>query len=129
MLQRALPLTVLQYRRDRLLVQRVRELLRAGGGPAHTADTLAAALHMSTRSLHRQLRDEGAALQPLKDEVRRELAVERLQRTDRGGRIFAFANREMRSLIEAACKRLQLLVSNTNEHIAPVILTGKRPHR
>ena len=83
MLQRALPLTVLQYRRDRLLVQRVHELLRAGGGPAHTADTLAAALHMSTRSLHRQLRDEGAALQPLKDEVRRELAVERLQRTDR----------------------------------------------
>jgi AraC-like DNA-binding protein len=83
MLQRALPLTVLQYRRDRLLVQRVRELLRAGGGPRHTAESLATALHMSTRSLHRQLRDEGAALQPLKDEVRRELALDRLRRTDR----------------------------------------------
>jgi AraC-like DNA-binding protein len=83
MLQRALPLTVLQYRRDRLLVQRVRELLRAPGGASHTAAALAGALHMSTRSLHRQLRDEGAALQPLKDEVRRELALERLRRTDR----------------------------------------------
>jgi len=81
MLQRALPLTVLQYRRDRLLVQRVRALLR--GGEPHTAGTLAAALHMSTRSLHRQLRDEGAALQPLKDEVRRELAMDALRRTER----------------------------------------------
>ena len=69
--------------RDRLLVQRVRELLHAGGGAQHTAESLATALHMSTRSLHRQLRDEGAALQPLKDEVRRELAIERLRRTDR----------------------------------------------
>ena len=33
MLQHALPLTVLQYRRDRLLVQRVRELLHAPWPP------------------------------------------------------------------------------------------------
>lgn len=77
MLQRALPLTVLQYRRDRLLVARVRELL-----PVHrTAEALARALHVSTRTLHRQLKDEGASLQALKDEVRRRRAVELLLRT------------------------------------------------
>ena len=60
MLQRALPLTVLQYRRDRLLVQRVRELLRQRGAELWTAESLARELNMSTRTLHRQLRDEGA---------------------------------------------------------------------
>lgn len=79
MLRRALPLTVLQYRRDRLLVQRVRELL-----PAHqTADTLACALNMSVRTLHRQLKDEGTSLQSLKDQVRRDMAVDLLTRTRR----------------------------------------------
>jgi Arabinose-binding domain of AraC transcription regulator, N-term len=54
MLQRALPLTVLAYRRDRLLGQRVRQALNSPG--SHTADSLAAALHTSARTLHRQLR-------------------------------------------------------------------------
>jgi AraC-like DNA-binding protein len=79
MLRRALPLTVLQYRRDRLLVQRVRELL-----PMHqTADTLACALNMSVRTLHRQLKDEGVSLQSLKDQVRRDTAIDLLTRTRR----------------------------------------------
>ena len=90
MLQHALPLTVLQYRRDRLLVQRVRQLLAAPlpGQPAHalpqhSAETLAALLHVSPRTLHRQLKEEGATLQGLKDEVRRTRAVELLHRTQR----------------------------------------------
>ncbi len=90
MLQHALPLTVLQYRRDRLLVQRVRQLLGApaAGHPAHalaqhSAESLAAQLHVSPRTLHRQLKEEGATLQALKDEVRRARAVELLQRSDR----------------------------------------------
>jgi AraC-like DNA-binding protein len=83
MLQRALPLTVLQYRRDRLLVQRVRELLRANAAELHSAETLARALNMSVRTLHRQLQDEGAALQALKDEVRRDQAIDQLRRTRR----------------------------------------------
>ena len=79
MLQRALPLTVLQYRRDRLLVQRVRDLL-----PQHqTAETLARALNISTRTLHRQLREEGSSLQALKDDVRRDRAIDLLVRTAR----------------------------------------------
>jgi len=80
MLQRALPVTVLQYRRDRLLAQRVRELLRASDAP-HTAATVAGALHVSSRTLHRQLQEEGASLQRLKDEVRRDKAMELLTRT------------------------------------------------
>ena len=90
MLQHALPLTVLQYRRDRLLVQRVRQLLGApaAGHPAHalaqhSAESLAAQLHVSPRTLHRQLKGEGATLQALKDEVRRARALELLQRSDR----------------------------------------------
>ncbi|HJV62696.1 MAG TPA: AraC family transcriptional regulator [Albitalea sp.] len=91
MLQRALPLTVLQYRRDRLLVQRLRELLRSRAGELHNAEDIAAALHISTRTLHRQLRDEGAALQAIKDEVRRDRAIELLRRTARPVKQIALA--------------------------------------
>jgi len=80
MLQRALPLTVLKYRRDRLLTQRVREHLRRG---ALSATSLADALHLSVRTVHRVLRDEGTSLQILKDEVRRERAIELLSRTEK----------------------------------------------
>lgn len=81
MLQRALPLTVLQYRRDRLLVQQVRQALGNPAVVSHNAETLAAALNMSPRSLHRQLQEEGASLQQLKDEVRFERAKDLLLRT------------------------------------------------
>lgn len=80
MLQRALPLTVRQYRRDRLLVRQVRQALAAHPGQSHSADGLAALLHMSSRTLHRQLKDEGASLQQLKDEVRCERAKDLLFR-------------------------------------------------
>jgi AraC-like DNA-binding protein len=83
MLQRALPLTVLQYRRDRLLVQRVRQALAAHPAQAHSADALSTLLHVSPRTLHRQLKDEGASLQALKDEVRQSRALDLLLRTSR----------------------------------------------
>lgn len=90
MLQHALPLTVLQYRRDRLLVQRVRQLLGAPlpshptqALPLHSAESLAHLLHVSPRTLHRQLKEEGATLQGLKDEVRQNRAMELLHRSDR----------------------------------------------
>jgi AraC-like DNA-binding protein len=83
MLQRALPLTVLPYRRDRLLVQRVRQTLAAHPAQTHNADALAALLHVSPRTLHRQLKEEGASLQALKDEVRRARALDLLLRTGR----------------------------------------------
>ena len=81
MLQHALPLTVRQYRRDRLLVARVRQLLATDRDSSHNAAQLAERLHVSTRTLHRQLKEEGASLQALKDEVRKSRAVDLLRRT------------------------------------------------
>lgn len=83
MLQRALPIQVRPYRRDRLLVQRVRHLLLAQAEHTRNAEDLAALINTSARSLHRQLKAEGATLQALKDEVRRERAMAMLQRTDK----------------------------------------------
>jgi AraC-like DNA-binding protein len=83
LLQRALPLTVRSYRRDRLLVQRVRQVLLNQPMAAHNAEDLATHLNLSARTLHRQLKEEGASLQTLKDEVRRERAMDLLQRTAR----------------------------------------------
>lgn len=83
MLQRALPIQVRPYRRDRLLVQRVRRALTTQPLDAHNADDLAGLLHTSARTLHRQLKEEGATLQNLKDEVRRERAMALLQRTSK----------------------------------------------
>jgi AraC-like DNA-binding protein len=83
MLQRALPLQVRPYRRERTLVQRVRQLLAAGAESQQTAETLSRQLHLSQRSLHRQLKEEGASLQALKDEIRRERAIALLLRTSR----------------------------------------------
>jgi AraC-like DNA-binding protein len=81
MLERALPLTVLQYRRDRLLVEQVRQALIAHAEHAHSAEQIAKLLHMSARTLHRQLKDEGSSLQQLKDDTRRERASDLLFRT------------------------------------------------
>lgn len=81
MLQRALSITVLQYRRDRLLVPQVRQALAAHPERAHSAEAMAALLNVSARTLHRQLKEEGAGLQQLKDEVRLEKAKELLWRT------------------------------------------------
>jgi len=71
-------------------VQRVRELLRERGAELGTAEALARELHISTRTLHRQLQDEGAALQNLKDEVRRQRAIDLLRRTQRPVKQIAF---------------------------------------
>lgn len=83
MLQRALPIQVRPYQREKTLVQRVRQLLAASGEEQQTAETLSRQLHLSQRSLHRQLKEEGASLQALKDDIRRERAITLLLRTSR----------------------------------------------
>ena len=64
-------------------MQRVRQALASHPAQSHNADALAALLHVSPRTLHRQLKEEGASLQALKDEVRRTRALELLLRTSR----------------------------------------------
>ncbi|MES2783823.1 MAG: AraC family transcriptional regulator [Pseudomonadota bacterium] len=81
MLQRALPLTVLQYRRDRLLVEQVRQAMLADPATAHNAQGIAAHLNLSIRTLHRQLAEQGSSLQALKDEVRCDRAKDLLHRS------------------------------------------------
>ncbi len=83
MLQRALLLTVRPYRRDRLLVEKVRQTLAEHPEHSRNADDLAVWLNLSPRTLHRQLKEEGASLQQLKDAVRRDLAMDLLLRTQR----------------------------------------------
>jgi len=83
MLQRALLLTVRPYRRDRLLMEKVRHALAHHPEHCRNADDLAAWLHLSPRTLHRQLKEEGASLQALKDAVRRDVAMDLLLRTQR----------------------------------------------
>jgi len=83
MLQRALLLTVRPYRRDRLLVERVRQTLAQYPEHSRNADDLASWLNMSARTLHRQLQEEGASLQQLKDSVREQRARELLLRTNK----------------------------------------------
>jgi len=81
MLQRALLLTVRPYRRDRLLVEKVRQTLTGHPELGRNAAELAAHLNLSPRTLHRQLKDEGSSLQQLKDSVRQAQASELLLRT------------------------------------------------
>jgi AraC-like DNA-binding protein len=83
MLQRALLLTVRPYRRDRLLVEKVRQALSEFPQATRRAEDVADRLNLSTRTLHRQLKDEGSSLQQLKDAVRRDLAITLLQRSQR----------------------------------------------
>jgi AraC-like DNA-binding protein len=83
MLQRALLLTVRPYRRDRLLVEKVRQALAEHPEHSRNAEDLAAWLNLSPRTLHRQLQEEGASLQALKDAVRRDMASDLLLRSTR----------------------------------------------
>jgi AraC-like DNA-binding protein len=83
MLRRALPLTVRQYRSDRLMVLRLRDVLRANCTKLHAGESVARALNVSLRTLHRRLLEEGTSLQKVKNGVRRDLAIERLERTSR----------------------------------------------
>jgi AraC-like DNA-binding protein len=80
MLKGALRLTVLPYRRDRLLVERVRRVLRDARGRILGAEDVARELALSTRTMHRRLREEATSLRALKEETKLDLAKEALMR-------------------------------------------------
>jgi len=80
MLKGALRLTVLPYRRDRLLVERVRRVLREARGRSLGAEDVANELALSTRTMHRRLREESTSLRDLKEEAKLELAKQELMR-------------------------------------------------
>jgi len=69
------------YRRDREMVFRVRDLLRAAL-PANLAlEEVADRLHLSPRTLHRRLEEEGASFRTIKEATRRDIAYARLTKT------------------------------------------------
>lgn len=63
------------YRREREIVIRVRDLLKAEMGTPHSLQEVAAALFMSPRTLHRRLQDEGSSLSAIRSALRRDMAV------------------------------------------------------
>ncbi|WP_300453688.1 AraC family transcriptional regulator [Accumulibacter sp.] len=69
------------YRRDREIVQRVRNALRSALPVSLSLSEVAHALHFSPRTLHRRLEDEGSSFQTIKDALRRDVATSSLAKT------------------------------------------------
>ena len=69
------------YRRDRATVLRVRDLIRAALPASLPQDEVASRLHMSPRTLHRRLEEEGASFRGIKEALRRDIALARLTKT------------------------------------------------
>lgn len=69
------------YRRDRNTVTRVRDLIRDALPASLTQDEAANRLHMSPRTLHRRLEEEGASFRGIKEALRRDMALARLTKT------------------------------------------------
>lgn len=66
--------------KDESLAQRLRHLLAARLPASLTAQDAAEALNVSLRTLHRRLAQEGTSYQAIKDELRRDLAIQKLSR-------------------------------------------------
>ncbi len=69
------------YRRDRNTVLRVRDLLRASLPDLPSLAALAESLHLSQRTLHRRLSEEGSSYRAIKDALRRDLAISRVSKS------------------------------------------------
>jgi AraC-like DNA-binding protein len=69
------------YRRDREMVIRVRDLLRAALPATLSLDDIAARLYLSPRTIHRRLEEEGSSFRGIKDALRRDMALARLTKT------------------------------------------------
>ena len=69
------------YRRDREMVLRVRDLLRAALPTNLSIDDVARHIHLSTRTLHRRLEEEGSSFRRIKEATRRDIAYARLTKT------------------------------------------------
>jgi AraC-like DNA-binding protein len=74
---------VIRYRDRTRLGERIRHLLRRDlAGELPSLEQLGAALSMTPQTLRRRLRDEGLGFQSLKDDLRRDAAIELLNRPE-----------------------------------------------
>jgi AraC-like DNA-binding protein len=69
------------YRRDREMVIRVRDLVRAALPATLSLDDIADRLYLSPRTIHRRLEEEGSSFRGIKDALRRDMALARLTKT------------------------------------------------
>ena len=69
------------YRRDREMVIRVRDLLRTALPASLSLEQVADQLHLSPRTAHRRLEEEGSSFRAIKDALRRDMALARLTKT------------------------------------------------
>ncbi|KWR76699.1 AraC family transcriptional regulator [Cupriavidus sp. IDO] len=67
---------------EQMTSHRVRQYLADGLPVSPTIEAVAHALHCSVRTLCRRLSAEGTAFQAIKDDVRRDIAIQRLTRSD-----------------------------------------------
>lgn len=73
---------IVKYRDSSSLTDRIRRLLRKRlGGELPSLEEVGAALHLTPQTLRRRLRDESGGFQQLKDELRRDAAIEYLLQT------------------------------------------------
>jgi AraC-like DNA-binding protein len=70
------------YRRDRATSRRVREALAGSLAHAPGLEAIAERVGVSARTLHRRLEHEGTSFRALRESVRREEAIQRLEKTD-----------------------------------------------
>lgn len=68
------------YRRDRETLRVVRDALITALPAAPTLDHIARAMHVSPRTLHRRLVQEGTSFRAIKEALRRDIALARLER-------------------------------------------------
>lgn len=66
---------------ERIVSHRVREHLEKRLDQATTIEDVAKALHFSLRTLSRRLGEEGTSFQAIKDELRRDVAIQKLTKT------------------------------------------------
>ena len=70
------------YRRDREMVRRVRDLMAKSFPYPASLEGVARRLHLSSRTVERRLHEEGSNLRAIKDALRRDMALARLQKSD-----------------------------------------------
>lgn len=73
----------LKYKNPDSWTARLRRRLRGCPDPWPTMDELASELHVAPTTLRRKLEAEGSSYQRVKDQLRLDLAIDRLSRTDR----------------------------------------------
>ena len=69
------------YRRDRQVVQRVRDIVRRTLPGPVTLGAVARELGLSTRTVHRRLQEESSSLRAIKDATRCDQALARLEQS------------------------------------------------